>query len=108
VPPVVFGFWGWGGGDMTDFQEMLIEKSKVVLESIVGQEIDFKNVIGKKESYYYTTCNIKNYSVEVYVYEEEAGFMINGNNWTICEKPDYDSEEKLLESFLEKLRNIGN
>lgn len=86
---------------------MLVKKSKIVLDNISGQKVDFKSIIGKKESYYYAICTIKNLSVEVYIYEDEAGFSINGKDWTICENPDYDDEEKLTEAFLEKLRNIG-
>lgn len=42
--------------------------------------------------------------LDVYLYEDEAGFFLDGKNWTIFEKPDYSSSSELLNAFLTHLR----
>lgn len=35
----------------------------------------------------------------MFIYDNEAGIMINGTTWTIFESPDFDSEELLVAAF---------
>jgi hypothetical protein len=75
-------------------------------------DIEFEEKVGKSETFYKSTIKINNLIIELYVYLDEAGFMIDRQNWIIFERPDYSSEEQLIESFIERLagtiRTIAN
>ena len=85
------------------FQEACLTETVRLLEE-AGLPARFERVEGKRESYYRAPLSVRGQSLEVYVYRDEAGFMVNGSEWTICERPDYDGEDALIEAFLQKLR----
>jgi hypothetical protein len=86
---------------MNDFQSKCINKCKDVI-----RDIQFVEIIGKSETYYKADINHNNQFLEIYVYNDEAGVMIDKENWTIFEKPDYDSPDELIKSFIEHLTKI--
>lgn len=87
--------------DITDFQKECTHKVRSLIQEVLGRKIEFKEVIGRKETFYQSQFN----NIDIYVYSDEAGFMLNNKDWVICEKPDYDSQEELMEDFLLRLRN---
>ena len=87
--------------NITDFQKGCTQRVKSLIQEVTGKKIDFKEVIGRKETFYQFQFN----NIDIYVYSDEAGFMLNNKDWVICEKPDYDSQEELMKDFLSRLRN---
>lgn len=85
------------------FQEACMRKAVKILEE-AGLPARFERVDGEHEAYYRVAGTVGTQTMEVYVYRDEAGFMVNGQEWTICERPDYDGDDALIEAFLEKLQ----
>ncbi|MBK9694530.1 MAG: hypothetical protein IPO76_03930 [Elusimicrobia bacterium] len=66
-------------------------------------ESNFEPIQGSKESYFKAEFSIQDRRLlEVFIYEDEAGFMVGGKEWTICEKPDYSSPIISLVGLLKK------
>ncbi|HBH61356.1 MAG TPA: hypothetical protein DDX85_06390 [Nitrospiraceae bacterium] len=86
-----------------DFSRKCIERCRRLLKEALGKETEFEKVIGKSETYDKATIDVSHYKVDIYVYEDEAGFMVDGKDWTICEVQDYSTAEELMESFISKL-----
>lgn len=90
---------------ITGFQERCLEECRNTFRQIPALRYgDFENIVGKTETYFKATAEGPNHALEVYVYQDEAGYMLDGKRWTIFEKPDYRSESELLEAFLKSLR----
>ncbi len=88
------------------FQVECIDSCKIYLRDFLGlPDIEFKEIVGKRESYYKLDLEHGSHKFEIYVYTDEAGFMIDGHNWIICERPDYSNDEELINSFIIKLKN---
>jgi hypothetical protein len=90
---------------MTEFQNRCLERCRAFLRDDLGlPQVTFKEIIGKHETYYKYDFSNAGQKIELYVYYDEAGFMIDGHDWTICERPDYPHDERLIDSFIEKLK----
>jgi len=90
---------------ISGFQERCLEECGNIFRPIpVLRYGDFEKIVGKTETYFRATVEGPNHALEVYVYQDEAGYMLDGKRWTIFEKPDYRSENELLEAFLKSLR----
>jgi len=90
---------------ITGFQARCLEECRNILRQIpVLRSGDFEKIVGKAETYFKATAEGPGHSLEVYVYQDEAGYMLDGKRWTIFEKPDYRSENELREAFLKSLR----
>ncbi len=90
---------------LTDFQKSLSQKVESLLLSIPDLEDGgFREVVGRRETYLRTTVKTLQHIIEIYIYEDEAGYLLEGGDWTIYEKPDYFSSDELVMSFLKGLR----
>jgi hypothetical protein len=90
---------------MAGFQERCLEECRNIFRQIPALQYgNFETIVGKAETYFKTTADGPHHALEVYVYEDEAGYMLDGKRWTILEKPDYRSEDELLQAFLKSLR----
>jgi hypothetical protein len=90
---------------ITVFQERSLAECRDLLRHFSGvRHRDFEKVVGKKEIYFKLTAEGPNHVLEIYVYQDEAGYMLDGKRWTIFEKPDYRSESDLQKAFLSSLR----
>jgi hypothetical protein len=67
------------------------------------RDVAFERIEGRRETYYKATLGGASQAVEIFVYTDEAGFMVDGRDWRIFERPDFASEEDLLENFLDAL-----
>jgi len=85
--------------EITAFQDECIQRVRKLIQEIIGKQVNFEEVKGRKEIFYQGRIN----NVVIYIYSDEAGFMLN-KNWIICEKPDYSSAEELMKDFLSRLR----
>lgn len=56
-------------------------------------------VEGRRETYFIVQFPHNADEIELFIYDNEAGIMINGTTWTIFESPDFDSEELLVAAF---------
>jgi hypothetical protein len=83
---------------MTVFQEQCVNKCN----SILNFNFEMKEIVGDTETYYLSETDIGKHSVVIYIYVDEAEFKID-EKWFIFEKPDYDSEHDLLNSFINTL-----
>jgi hypothetical protein len=61
---------------------------------------------GKRESYNIVQFVRGEDTVELFIYVNEAGIMVNANDWTIFEAPDFESEEELIEAYAQHLRTL--
>ena len=89
---------------MTNFQSRCIQKFRDLFEELPKVRYDqFEEIIGKRETYFKAVVKKKKKVVEIYIYKDEAGYMLE-QEWNIFEKADYASEEELLQQFLAALR----
>lgn len=63
-------------------------------------------VDGRKETYFIVQFPWGADTVELFIYVNEAGVMVNGKDWTIFEAPDFDSDDLLIEAYVEHVANI--
>ena len=84
------------------FQRKCIEATERRMDA-VGLKVVFDYFEGNTESYYKATTKTDARALEMFVYTDEAGFMINGTEWHVFEKPDYPNEEELIGRFLADL-----
>jgi hypothetical protein len=90
---------------ITGFQERCLEECRNLFRLIPALRYgDFEKIVGKAETYFKATADGPHHLLEVYVYEDEAGYMLDGKQWTIFEGTDYRSQNELLETFLKSLR----
>lgn len=61
----------------------------------------FQQVVGRTP-YWKAKGSVGGHSVEVFIYDNQAEFGIDGK-WTICEWPDFDNLEDLVKKFLARL-----
>jgi len=90
---------------LTPFQNKCINRCKEFLKYFLGLDnVIFDEVAGKRESYCMTTINSAGHKIEIYVYSNEAGFYIaDSREWWICEEPDYDTDDELIQDFIAML-----
>jgi len=73
-----------------------------------GSTATFEEIRGRRERYWKSApIPLRNHRAEIFIYEDEAGVMVDGTHWMICERPDFDSEEALTEAFLRVLADIA-
>ncbi len=90
---------------MTAFETKCINTcQRFIRDTLKLTNVNFMETVGKHETYYTYALEKMGHKFEVYVYSDEAGFMVDGHDWSICERPDYTSDEELINSFIEKLR----
>ena len=90
---------------ISGFQEQCLKGCRDVFRQIsVLRYGDFEKIAGKTETYFKATAEGRDHALEIYVYQDEAGYMLDGKRWTIFERPDYGSGNELLEAFLKSLR----
>ena len=64
---------------------------------------------GQKESYWRVSCGCEYASAfEAYIYNDEAGIMRHGDEWTAFERPDYGSADDLIAAFVSTCVNCTN
>ena len=98
---------------MTDFQTKCIDAcqrfSQVMRLELGFQEVFGKrNLFGRRERMFVGKVLRGAHSVEIFVYVDEAGFMVDDKRWFICERSDFDSDEQLINGFLGKLQMYFN
>jgi hypothetical protein len=85
---------------MNAFQQKAIDAVTNATASSTSPRLAFTPVHGKRDDDFVATALRADQSFEVFVYEDEGGCTKNGSDWTICERPDFDSEEVLIERFV--------
>jgi hypothetical protein len=91
---------------LSKFQTDRLQECENLFEKFPNLEHSgFQEVVGKRETYLKATVKAPEHVLEVYIYEDEAGYLLEGGEWTICEKPDYSSPSELLGAFLAGLRD---
>ena len=68
--------------------------------------IDFKKVVGKSENYFLAILVNKQTKLDFYIYEDEAGVMLNNKDWIIFEKPDYKTADDLIAAYVSKVEDL--
>ncbi|OGW51435.1 MAG: hypothetical protein A2V62_03355 [Nitrospirae bacterium RBG_19FT_COMBO_58_9] len=91
---------------LTNFQRDALHEVQNLFASTPNLELSsFQEVVGKKETYLKATVKAAQHILEVYLYEDEAGYLLEGGEWTIFEKPDYSTSSELLGAFLASLND---
>ncbi len=54
---------------------------------------------GKRETYFIVQFLLNADAVELFVYVNEAGVMINAKDWTVFETPDFESGDLLIDAY---------
>ena len=81
---------------MNEFQT----KCKALVERILGEKrlhVGFAEA-GQHERYLIAKLELSGQTYEIYIYEDEAGMGV-GDDWFICEKPDFSSTDELMAAF---------
>ncbi len=96
---------------INEFQRQTCLRIENLLQTLPQVEANsFQEVIGKEETYLQIHIEGARYTLEVYLYEDEAGYFLDGRpcfprkKWIIYEKPDFSSSKELLQAFLIDLR----
>ena len=84
--------------EINNFQRECIEAVLGALKSKGFPSCQFRQVVGKSETYQMASVTAREQLYKIYVYEDEAGLGI-GREWFICEKPDFRSPQKLIQAF---------
>jgi hypothetical protein len=85
---------------MTIFSEQCIQAVNSAVISSGFSPFDFELVQGKKEDYWHSKPSQEKPFLELYVYTNEAGYMLNGSVWIIFERPDFATEQELIHRFV--------
>jgi hypothetical protein len=74
---------------LTNFQRNALQEVEELLGNISKLEHNgFQEVVGKKETYLKATVKAPQHVLEVYIYEDEVGYFLDGTKkWIIFEKP---------------------
>ena len=82
------------------------ECSKAVLEKLSQLQVEAEVAAeGSDEDYLRITATETVPRIEIYVYDDEAGFYC-GESWTICEAPDFSSPDDLQTELLQRLAGV--
>lgn len=90
---------------MTLFQEKCISECMTFFQSI-GLHAAFNKAAGREEEYYITSITADSTVVDVYIYVDEAGVMVNKTDWLSCERPDFDSDTELISALIHKISEV--
>lgn len=85
----------------TPFQDRCVEELRRFFQNH-EMEPAFEMIEGKNEAYLRSVFEFDGNQVDLYVYDDEAGFFWNGK-WFIFERPDYPTDVELVAAFLASL-----
>ena len=85
---------------MTTFSEQCIQAVNAAAVSSGLPPFEFKFVEGRKENYWRAEPSHEKPFIELYVYADEAGYMLDGKKWIIFERPDFSTEQELIQQFV--------
>jgi hypothetical protein len=91
---------------MTDFSEKCIRVLCLALSEIGQSDTQFKLIHGKKEDYWSAKLAKNDSTVDLYIYEDEAGCMIGEKEWSIFERPDFDSDDELIQAYVSHVMQL--
>lgn len=91
---------------MGKFPEQCIKAIRYAKDSREWPPFSFELVHGKNEDYWYAKYIVNGSLVEIYVYENEAGYMIDGYKWSPFERPDFESDGALIRAFVSHIVNL--
>lgn len=90
---------------MTAFQDRALEHVREIAVASGASEVEpFGPCQGDHETFVRGVLEHEARRVTVYLYPDEVGLSSGKNHWRIFEKPDYRSEEALLDAFSAALR----
>jgi hypothetical protein len=81
------------------------QKSVEAYLHVRGLAAEFECVDGKGETYLVAKVPGFSRRLEIYLYEDEAGFFVN-DRWQPFESVDFDSQAQLLEQLLAGLSKV--
>lgn len=92
---------------MTDFQTKCIAACQRFFQGLrldlrFREELEKRRLfnLGRREKFFVGKVALGPHAIEVFVYVDEAGFMVDDKRWYICERPDFDSDEQLIEELM--------
>ena len=88
---------------MNQFQKMCWRQCKKLLEKVRCSFTGPIPVQGKRETYVIVQFEFGSDRVELFIYVDEAGIMINGKSWRIFERADYRTEDELITAYAKHL-----
>jgi len=91
---------------MNTFQIKCWNSCKELLEKFSVSFEEPLRVHGKSEDYYVIKFFINENSIELFMYVNEAGIMVNENDWSIVESPDFDSDDELIDALNKNLSGL--
>lgn len=71
-----------------------------------GKNIEFSEVVGRRETYLRGHIEPSDVSLEVYVYVDELGLMREAKKWSLWERCDYPDQDQMLDSFIRALQDL--
>lgn len=85
---------------MTTFSEQCIRAVNEETNSHGLPPFEFKLVKGRKENYWRASSVHRKPLIEIYIYKDEAGYMLDGKRWIVFEHPDFSTERELIQIFV--------
>lgn len=84
---------------MNKFQEKCWSKCERLLRDTTIPFTGPIRVDGKRETYFIVQLMANADAVELFVYVNEAGVMVNSKDWTVFEAPDFESSDLLIDAY---------
>jgi hypothetical protein len=91
---------------MNDFQARCWERCHDILQREGISYIGPTQIDGKRESYYLVQLEREDTTIELYIYVNEAGTMLNRKQWRIFEAPDFADEKQLIDAFVGHVQQL--
>lgn len=87
----------------TEMQKLCWTRAEPILIAAGVQFIGPKTVHGKGESYDLVEFSLGERRLQLFMYSNEAGILVDEATWTPFEAPDYKSNDQLAEAFAKRL-----
>lgn len=91
---------------VNEFQRRATSALAEALTASRKPPLEFTLVRGRKEEFLVAKASRAGQSLDVYIYDDEAGFMSGGTKWKIFERPDYVDDVQLIRSFVAALLKV--
>jgi len=90
---------------MENFSELCMQTLNDAATSAGLPPFEFRFIEGRKENYWRSTPLLGKPFIDIYVYRDEAGYMLDGKEWIIFEHPDFSTKQELIQRFVTSVVN---
>lgn len=86
----------------SEFQKNCVRLCEDLLQSVPG--LRFSNFMLIEDSYFKISVSSSQRYLQIFIYEDEAGYQLDGIHWMGFDRTLYANEDALMSAFREALR----